>query len=269
VKACGNGLPREEKALAVGVPLWQQGHPRGGEWLFGYEGLRQDYRSALHPLRLQRCMPRLLRDRHVVLAAVRQQGSCLQWAHVTLQDDLEVATAAVTQDGTAIGFCSERLRNDRCLVMLAVQQTGLALEYVGPHFRADRQIVLAAVTSDGSVLQIADAALRGDREIVCAAVNSRGMAYRWTSAQRHDSLAHVPEHPCSLIGLALQFDSDKSTDPPPNQLASQQPPARPAQPTTFRNSPYPIPPSCSQPKSAKVDHGPPCFSVAVTCVGTS
>jgi hypothetical protein len=58
-------------------------------------------------------------DKEVIMAAVTQDGKCLQLASVALRGDKEVVLAAVTQNGCALRYASAALLGDRCFVLAA------------------------------------------------------------------------------------------------------------------------------------------------------
>mmetsp|Transcript_59312 Transcript_59312/g.150215 ORF Transcript_59312/g.150215 Transcript_59312/m.150215 type:complete len:391 (-) Transcript_59312:135-1307(-) len=65
-------------------------------------------------------------DRAQVLAAVRENGSTLQYAPKAFQGDREVVIAAVRQDGSALQYAAMELQCDREVVLTAVRQQAFA-----------------------------------------------------------------------------------------------------------------------------------------------
>ena len=83
-------------------------------------------------------------DRDVVLAAVAQAGSELEYASAALKADRDVVLAAVAQSGGALDCASVALKADRDVVLAAVAQDGWALDYASSALRADPAIRRAA-----------------------------------------------------------------------------------------------------------------------------
>ena len=140
----------------------------------------------------------ILRDRRVVLAAVKTTGKSLRYASDTLKGDRVVVLAAIKQAGWSIlQFASPTLRDDRDMMHAAVRSNGLFLEYASNALKNDRGIVSIAVESSPlfvrkfngegeygapdtvSALRWASDELRGDRDIVVAAVRRVGTALQY------------------------------------------------------------------------------------------
>ena len=64
-----------------------------------------------------------------MLAAVRQNGWALQFAHEDLKRDRDVVLAAVRQNGLVLQFAHEDLRRDRDVVLAAIEQNPWALQF--------------------------------------------------------------------------------------------------------------------------------------------
>ena len=88
-------------------------------------------------------------EKEVVLPAVRNDPSALQFAAAELLSDREVVLAAVGTDGRALRFASGELQADDEVVLAAVRQDGQALEHAYRPSTDDeynREWMLAAVT---------------------------------------------------------------------------------------------------------------------------
>jgi histidinol phosphatase-like PHP family hydrolase len=108
---------------------------------------------------------KLKNDKEIVLAAVHQDGSSLEYASDELKNNKEVVFAAVTNDGWALRYASKELKDNREIVLAAVQQKGYALECASDELRDNREIVLAAVQQHGHALEYASDALQDDEEV--------------------------------------------------------------------------------------------------------
>ena len=118
-------------------------------------------------------------DREIVLAAVQQHGSSLEFADDSLKGDREIVLAAFQQDGDSLKNADDSLKGDRDIVLAAVQQHGHSLQYADDSLKGDREIVLAAVQQHWYSLKYADDSLKGDREIVLAAVQQHGHSLQY------------------------------------------------------------------------------------------
>ena len=146
-------------------------------------------------------------DREVVLEAVRQNGSALQFASETLWSDRKVVLEAVEQNGFALQFASETLRSDRDVVLEAVRQNGSALQFASETLWSDREVVLEAVRQNGSALQFASEDLLSDRKVVLEAVEQNGFALQFASETLRSDREVVREA-VRQNGFALQFASE-------------------------------------------------------------
>ena len=98
---------------------------------------------------------KLMVDREVVLATVRQNGVLLEYASEELRGDREVVLTAVQQNGVALGYASEELWRDHEIALAAVQNGLLARQHVAESTeepREDREVVPAAVQQRGVAL---------------------------------------------------------------------------------------------------------------------
>jgi hypothetical protein len=123
----------------------------------------------------------LKNDREIVLAAVTQKVTALEYASDALKNDREIILAAVTQNGYALRYASDALKNDREIVLIAVNEKGLALMDASVALKNDREIVLAAVTNTGTALEFVPVQFQNDREIVLAAVTLNEDALEYAS----------------------------------------------------------------------------------------
>ena len=62
------------------------------------------------------------KDRDEVMAAVKEDGSALQFADESLKKDKEIVLAAVKQDGFALQYADKSLKKDNEVVMAAIKQ---------------------------------------------------------------------------------------------------------------------------------------------------
>ena len=100
----------------------------------------------------------------IVLAAVRQIGTNLQYASERLRDNATIVRIAITpdfrrindeRDESALRYASERLRHDRDFVRSVLRISGMALLYVEAHWKEDADLVREAVTQNPAALDYA------------------------------------------------------------------------------------------------------------------
>ena len=104
------------------------------------------------------------------LAGLKQDGYHLQYPpDESLKKDKEIVMAAVKQNGSALEYADESLKKDKEIVMAAVRQHGWALEYADESLKKDKEIVMAAVKQHGYSLKYADKIFRKDKDFIKAA----------------------------------------------------------------------------------------------------
>lgn len=121
-----------------------------------------------------------LQEKSMALAVARVYGRCLFWhlfqrAHGR---DVEVLRAAVRQDGSALQYVKRSgvKESYKSIVLDAVRAAGTSLQWAGGAMRFDKDVVLQAVKQDGLALQFACTRLREDRDVVGAAVRQERRA---------------------------------------------------------------------------------------------
>merc|ERR1712139_499250 len=122
-------------------------------------------------------------DKDIVLAAVKLRGEVLCWAAPELQADREIVLAAVEKDGKALQYAAEELQNDRAVVMQAIQKDGgEVLEFASQELRGDKDFLMAvehvALEYPFSALEYASAELQADKELVLAALQGGDEGWR-------------------------------------------------------------------------------------------
>jgi hypothetical protein len=74
----------------------------------------------------------LTHDKVIVLAAIAQTPSAVQWAAPALREDYETMLAAVERDGLTLKYAASKLQDNHKLARAAVRQNPLALRSVSP-----------------------------------------------------------------------------------------------------------------------------------------
>lgn len=129
--------------------------------------------SALEGFRESSSWPGIQGDPEIILAAVRQDGTCLQFADWTLRGDPDIVIPAVFNTGMALRWANEKVKNDKETVLTAVFHTGCALQFASTSLRNDKEVALEACRSDGFALQHCSESLKRDTEVVAAAMRNR------------------------------------------------------------------------------------------------
>lgn len=101
-------------------------------------------------------------DDVTVSAAVRKDGTVLQYASERLRADRETATIAIRQNWRALEFASAQLRGDKRLVMETLVQCGLALQFATERLRCDHSVVIEAITRHRKAMPFMSEKLRKD-----------------------------------------------------------------------------------------------------------
>ena len=97
----------------------------------------------------------LLKNKDVVLTAVRHCGASLEKVHDSLKKDRDVVLAAVREDPMALRFADPILRQDKHICLAAVKKHGAAIKHVmyDLHQDPDNEIPFYAVTQNPYLLQ--------------------------------------------------------------------------------------------------------------------
>jgi len=141
-------IPVAQAAIAAASPAAAALVPR--DW----SAMRDDYiaRVKRRPRLLEETTKELVSSqapaellRKVTLAAVKEDGSALEYASPELRADHEIVLEAVKEDGSALKYADPELRKDPVIVLAAVKQAGYTLEYASQELRANRVFILEAV----------------------------------------------------------------------------------------------------------------------------
>eukprot|EP00971_Amphidinium_carterae_P165500 3280718-Amphidinium_carterae.1 len=83
-------------------------------------------------------------DREIVLTAVMQDGTCLQWAEEPCRIDSEIVLAAVKKDGMSLQWAAESCRSDREVMLAAIAKSKLALMHAAEELLEDSSFAAEA-----------------------------------------------------------------------------------------------------------------------------
>lgn len=96
--------------------------------------------------------PEIWANREVVLLAVKNNGSALQFAHDDLKKDQDVVMHACLEQNGAFKYASDELKQDRSFVLKLVSQAGKSLKHAAPELQKDVEILAAAATHTSKAL---------------------------------------------------------------------------------------------------------------------
>lgn len=126
------------------------------------------------------CADPILQDnKELVLLAINERASSVQYASLRLKQDPDVILKALTQDGLTLALFPENITNQKEFAKHAIMQNGLSLKYVKGDLNDDYELVLLACTKIGFALQFASERLKKNEKIVLAAVTADGNVKQW------------------------------------------------------------------------------------------
>ncbi len=157
-------------------------------------------------------------NKHVVLAAVSDDGWALEYASEELKRDKEVVLAAVTQqEGGALleyspnlleEYVDDALGNDTEFITALVNVCGgaKALDFASGDVRANRHVVMAAVSNDSAALRfVRDVGLLGNKEIILASIKSSAPAsFKTTEDISLTAYYHFTRNNVDFVVTSLQ-----------------------------------------------------------------
>ena len=140
-----------------------------------------------------------LKNKEVVLAALKNNGAALQYASGELKNNEKVVLAAVKKDFRALQYASGELKNTEEVVLAAVENDFRALQY------ASGKVVMAAVKKDFRALEYAPDQYKADRDVVLAAASAWDPADIDGLFKLVDESLHDDSDFLRIVGLAGGF----------------------------------------------------------------
>jgi len=98
--------------------------------------------------------PGQLKDRDLVLAAIKIDGMALRYADANLKKDKELVLAAVKQEAEAFQYADKHLLEDKSVVLEAIKLNGRAYYFASKQVQSDKDVMLAALRQDINVLRL-------------------------------------------------------------------------------------------------------------------
>ena len=125
-----------------------------------------------HPWSLKYAPPEYRQNDELIRRYSSGDGSILQYASESLQNDRDFFIRAVRRNSGTLKYASERLRDDPEIAEAAlaspVKRTGF-YKYLSPGLRDDKELLLKALKAEPDSLRYASERLRGDPETAAAA----------------------------------------------------------------------------------------------------
>jgi len=84
---------------------------------------------------------RIKKDKEIVLIAVKNSGTALEYVDKSMQDDKEVVLVAVKENGNALKDASSRLKDDNEVVFTAVQNNKYVIRFASKRLQQDKNFL--------------------------------------------------------------------------------------------------------------------------------
>jgi len=105
----------------------------------------------------------------VVLAAVQQSSSAIQFASRKIQDNEDIVVVAI-QRGLRLKDVSQNMKNNEKVCLAAVVRAGDNLKYASDEMKNNEKVVLAAVQQSSSAYQYASEKMQNDEKFILLAI---------------------------------------------------------------------------------------------------
>jgi Domain of unknown function (DUF4116) len=89
----------------------------------------------------------------VALETLKYYGSLFITLNMDLQHDKDIVLAAVNQDGSVLQYVSDELKCDRDIVLTALRQNGNAIKYISDDLLRDKEIVLTSIRQNRKAIK--------------------------------------------------------------------------------------------------------------------
>lgn len=160
-----------------------------------------------NPLLLPKADPKFLKDREIVLEAVRADytGEVFKKLGKAWRDDPKIVKAALSTLGSNLKYASKRFQQDPKLVKLAISR-GADFNCAAPELRDDPKMARLAMKTSGDNLRYASERLRDDEAVVKEALKDNAWALRWASKRLRDN-EKIVRVAVTKTGSALRYAS--------------------------------------------------------------
>jgi hypothetical protein len=123
----------------------------------------------------------LLKDKEILLAALKMKKGIFQYAPEELQNDKEVVIEAVRKDAFTLEYASEECKNDIQIVKEAVKSHPRALLHASEELRNNKEFIFDLLHIDGVSLLYASEELKDDKEIALKSLEMDGTNLKYLS----------------------------------------------------------------------------------------
>ena len=148
-------------------------------------------------------------SKEALMEAVKQNGESLKFASPEFKNDREVILTAVQNKGSAIDFIhNKEFLQDREIILEACKTHGMALSSAPDKFKGDEEIAMTAIKNDPFALKLTKDNIRDNEAIVMEAVKNKGWSLLYASDRLKDNKDIVMEALNNNTG-ALRFASDR------------------------------------------------------------
>ena len=148
----------------------------------------------------------------VVLAAVQENGSALEFASARLCEDEDIALAAVASKTRAANFVARRYLNNKEFMQTAIQKNQYLVGYASKNLQADKDFITWILKLEGisrancDAMHFACPSLRDDADVVWTAVCRNPESIKFAS-ERLKNDKTIILFVVQRSGLALRFAS--------------------------------------------------------------
>lgn len=134
------------------------------------------------------CASKSLQDnKELVLHAINERPSAIEFASDSLKIDHDLIMACLTKDGLSLALFPESVSSQKEYAKVAVTQNGMALKYVKGSLNDDIELVEIACSKIGFALQFASVRLKKHERIVTKAILSEGNLEEWKETMQEDT----------------------------------------------------------------------------------
>jgi hypothetical protein len=142
---------------------------------------------------------KFLKNKLIILTAVKQRGGALKYADKTLKKNKEIVLAAVKEEkkykfhskGKALKYADKTLKKNKDIVLAAVKHDGYSLKYADKILKKNKKIVLTAINEYGGSINYADTEIKKNKDICLAAIKRFGgsISYMHKSIKNDKNIA--------------------------------------------------------------------------------
>ncbi|KAG2374278.1 hypothetical protein C9374_010848 [Naegleria lovaniensis] len=128
-----------------------------------------------HPIRREKLIPELWRDKTFMLAFISKDPFILITAHEEIRNDPQIILTALETcpNPLLFNYASSQLKRNRLFVLKILDLCGACLNYVDEELKMDREVVIRAIMQDGNSLKFAHESLRRMKDLTLRALDQK------------------------------------------------------------------------------------------------